>query len=299
MGRLDVLAALAASTERVRLGPLVASTAFHPPGLVARMAATIDEVSGGRFVLGARRGLERDGVPRLRHPVRQQGRAVRGGVHDHPPLARRRARDVRGPLPLGRGRVLLPRPQRRVPLMVGTRARASCRHRGAARRLVELLVLVYGNTPSGFAELSATVRRRLSSGSACVLVAVDGVARASGRFGRSAARPGALASISIGAAPRPSAHRAFDPSVLDPIDGGRVAAVADCARVALAVSKSARVRSGHGADADQSRRSAQRGPEAHTSLGAPPRRRSSEQRIAQHRGDSSTPTQRTSSRSLT
>src|SRR5215471_9006997 len=33
------LAALAASTERVRLGPLVASTAFHPPGLIARMTA--------------------------------------------------------------------------------------------------------------------------------------------------------------------------------------------------------------------------------------------------------------------
>ena len=47
-----VLAALAASTERVRLGPLVASTAFHPPGLIARIAATIDEVSSGRFVLG-------------------------------------------------------------------------------------------------------------------------------------------------------------------------------------------------------------------------------------------------------
>src|SRR5215210_3600054 len=46
------LAALAAATERVELGPLVAATAFHPPGLIARMAATIDEVSGGRFVLG-------------------------------------------------------------------------------------------------------------------------------------------------------------------------------------------------------------------------------------------------------
>src|SRR5205814_5442447 len=40
-----LLPALAASTERVRLGTLVASTAFHPPGLIARMAATIDEVS--------------------------------------------------------------------------------------------------------------------------------------------------------------------------------------------------------------------------------------------------------------
>src|SRR5438876_6988892 len=46
------LAALAATTERVRLGPLVACTAFHPPGLLARMAASVDEVSGGRLVLG-------------------------------------------------------------------------------------------------------------------------------------------------------------------------------------------------------------------------------------------------------
>ena len=52
----SMLAALAASTERVRLGPLVASTAFHPPGLVARMAAAIDEVSAGRFTLGVGTG---------------------------------------------------------------------------------------------------------------------------------------------------------------------------------------------------------------------------------------------------
>lgn len=47
-----LLAALAAGTQRVQLGPLVACTAFHPPGLVARMAAALAEVSGGRFVLG-------------------------------------------------------------------------------------------------------------------------------------------------------------------------------------------------------------------------------------------------------
>src|SRR4029079_19122432 len=47
-----VMAALGAATERCTIGPLVACLAFHPPGLVARMAAAIDEISGGRFVLG-------------------------------------------------------------------------------------------------------------------------------------------------------------------------------------------------------------------------------------------------------
>src|ERR687897_2595807 len=55
-----LLAALAAATERVQLGPLVACTAFHPPGLIARMAATLAEVSGGRFVLGLGAGWNED-----------------------------------------------------------------------------------------------------------------------------------------------------------------------------------------------------------------------------------------------
>jgi len=47
-----MLAALAASTSRVSLGPLVAATNFHTPALLAKQAATIDEIAGGRFVLG-------------------------------------------------------------------------------------------------------------------------------------------------------------------------------------------------------------------------------------------------------
>ena len=48
-----LLAGLAAATERVGLGPLVACTAFHEPGLLARAAAAVGDAIA-RFVRGSR-----------------------------------------------------------------------------------------------------------------------------------------------------------------------------------------------------------------------------------------------------
>jgi alkanesulfonate monooxygenase SsuD/methylene tetrahydromethanopterin reductase-like flavin-dependent oxidoreductase (luciferase family) len=47
-----LLAALAAQTRRLQLGLMVSSNRFRPPALLAKMAATVDVVSGGRLVLG-------------------------------------------------------------------------------------------------------------------------------------------------------------------------------------------------------------------------------------------------------
>jgi alkanesulfonate monooxygenase SsuD/methylene tetrahydromethanopterin reductase-like flavin-dependent oxidoreductase (luciferase family) len=47
-----VMAAIAAITERVEIGPLVACTSFHNPAMIAKKAATLEEVSGGRLILG-------------------------------------------------------------------------------------------------------------------------------------------------------------------------------------------------------------------------------------------------------
>ncbi|MGA9598152.1 MAG: LLM class flavin-dependent oxidoreductase [Acidimicrobiia bacterium] len=47
-----LLAALAAQTRRLRLGLLVTSNAVRPPAVLAKMAATVDVISGGRLILG-------------------------------------------------------------------------------------------------------------------------------------------------------------------------------------------------------------------------------------------------------
>ena len=48
----SIVAALAAVTSRVQIGTYVACTAFRNPALLAKMADTVDEISGGRLVLG-------------------------------------------------------------------------------------------------------------------------------------------------------------------------------------------------------------------------------------------------------
>ena len=53
-----LLPAVAAVTERVRIGTLVSPTSIHHPALLANRAATLDHLSGGRMVLGLGAGWQ-------------------------------------------------------------------------------------------------------------------------------------------------------------------------------------------------------------------------------------------------
>jgi probable F420-dependent oxidoreductase len=168
-----LLSALAAVTDRVRLGPLVACAAFHPPGVIAKMAATIDEVSGGRFVLGLGAGWNEDefrafGIPYDHRVGRfEEAFAIVRGL-----LAGERV-TLDGRFWSAEDAVLLPPPGRRVPLMIGSNGprmlRIALPHVDAWNTWYE----DYGNSAEGFAALierlgvPAEVAR-----SACVLVRV-------------------------------------------------------------------------------------------------------------------------------
>jgi alkanesulfonate monooxygenase SsuD/methylene tetrahydromethanopterin reductase-like flavin-dependent oxidoreductase (luciferase family) len=67
-----LLSALAAQTERLRLGLLVTSNRFRPPALLAKIGATVDVVSGGRLVLGIGAG-SRPEVPIARREYAAHG----------------------------------------------------------------------------------------------------------------------------------------------------------------------------------------------------------------------------------
>ena len=148
------LAALAAVTERVELGPLVACTAFHPPGLIAKMAATITEISGGRFVLGLGAGWNEEefrafGIPfdhrvsRFEESFEIIRRLLAGGRVT-----------LHGRFVEADDAVLLPRPAESPRLVIGS---------NGPRMLAATLPHVdawntwydgYGNTADGFAELN-------------------------------------------------------------------------------------------------------------------------------------------------
>jgi alkanesulfonate monooxygenase SsuD/methylene tetrahydromethanopterin reductase-like flavin-dependent oxidoreductase (luciferase family) len=176
------LAALAAATGRVSLGPLVACTAFHPPGILARMAAAVDEISGARLVLGIGAGWNEAefrafGVP-FDHRVSRFEEAfgiVRGL------LAGERV-TVSGRFHSVEDAVLLPPPARRVPLMIGAHGprmlEIALPHVDAWNTWFEQ----YGNDPPRFAELNASIDEAARQAgrepaeierSACLLVEVE------------------------------------------------------------------------------------------------------------------------------
>ncbi len=116
------LSAIAASTSRIRLGPLVAATAFHAPPMLAKLAATVDEISGGRLILGLGAGWNATEFAAFGFPFDHRISRFEEAFTIIRTLLREGAIDFDGRFFQARDCELLPRPARAggPPLMVGS-----------------------------------------------------------------------------------------------------------------------------------------------------------------------------------
>ncbi len=152
------LAGLAAVTSRIRLGPLVAATAFHAPAMLAKMAATVDEISGGRLVLGLGAGWNETEFRAFGFPYDHRVARFEEAFAIIRALLRDGAVDFDGRFYQVRDCELLPRPRPGgPPLLVGSNGPRMLR---ATLPYVDAWNSWFadtGNTPEGAARLNAMV----------------------------------------------------------------------------------------------------------------------------------------------
>lgn len=229
----SLLAALGEATERVSIGPLVAATAFHNPAMLAKKAATVDEISGGRLILGIGAGWNRTEFDGFGFPYDRRASRFTEALHIVHTLLRTGRIDFEGEFHSLREMELVPPARPDLPLMIGSEG---------PRVLAASLPLVdmwngwhawFENTPEGLAELvgrvdaiSADVGRDPDEveKTAAVMVAAPGGEgrRAGGRTDPGApisGTPDEVAEALLGF----GSHAAHLQIVLDPIDARSVA----------------------------------------------------------------------------
>ncbi|MEM1334272.1 MAG: TIGR03621 family F420-dependent LLM class oxidoreductase, partial [Actinomycetota bacterium] len=162
------LAVAAEATTTVRIGTLVVNNELHHTGLLARSAATLDAMSGGRFVLGLGTGYQRSEHDAIGVELREPGPRVdrfEGAV-----LGLRSLLDA-GRADLDHGGVSLHvedlgiRPARRVPLLIGGHGRRVVSIAGRHADTFQFTGLTHADgsgdpTPGGFVWEQLVERRR-------------------------------------------------------------------------------------------------------------------------------------------
>lgn len=116
-----ILSALAAETSRVQLGTLVLAMAFRNPALLAKMAATLQEVSDGRLILGVGAGWHEPEFDAFGFPFAGRVGAFEEGVRILAALLRDGSASLDGRHHVARDVVLLPSPPVRTPLLIAAR----------------------------------------------------------------------------------------------------------------------------------------------------------------------------------
>ena len=180
-----LMGAIAALTSRVEFGPLVACTNFHNPALLAKQASTIDEISGGRLVLGLGAGWNEVEFRAFGFPFDHRIDRFEEAFTIIRTLLHEGAIDFEGRFYQARDCELLPRSARPggPPLMIGSKGP---RMLAISLPHVDSWNVWYsdtGNTPAGVAPLRAQVDAENARDDApmrCSILVIDNDPAASG-----------------------------------------------------------------------------------------------------------------------
>jgi alkanesulfonate monooxygenase SsuD/methylene tetrahydromethanopterin reductase-like flavin-dependent oxidoreductase (luciferase family) len=153
------LAAIAQATERVEIGPLVASTSFHAPAMLAKQAATVDAISGGRLIVGLGAGWNKREYDAFGFAYDRRVSRFEEALAIIVPLLREGHVDFHGQYYDVDDSVLDPRPERPggPPIMLGSN---SPRMLGIGLPVVDSWNVwwsIYDNSVERFAEVKAEV----------------------------------------------------------------------------------------------------------------------------------------------
>ncbi len=115
------LSALAEATHKVELGTLVACNSFRNPALLAKMAITLDEVSGGRLILGVGAGWNKPEYEAFGYPFDHRVSRFEEALQIIRPLLKEGRVDFEGKYYTARDCEIRPigKREHRPPLMVG------------------------------------------------------------------------------------------------------------------------------------------------------------------------------------
>lgn len=239
----SVLAGLAEATERVEIGPLVAATSFHNPAMIAKKAVTVDEISGGRLILGLGAGWNRTEFEAFGFSYDHRATRFAEAFTIIHTLIRDGAIDIAGRFYTCREMELVPPARRDMRILIGSNGPRMLRATMADADMWNTWYLDYGNRATGLGPLRAVVDeacRDVGRNPAEVERTVAVYVQLAGGSGREAGNPDKGAAPAITGANDDIAAEfdAFAAAgighiqvVLDPIDASGVEELAEIVRL--------------------------------------------------------------------
>lgn len=228
----SMLAALGEATERVEIGPLVAATSFHSPAMMAKKAATVDDISGGRLILGLGAGWNEAEYDAFGFAYDRRVARFEEALTIISTLIRVGSIDFEGEFYTNKAMELLPRARADMKLMVGSNGPRMLRIAAPHVDMWNTWHVWFGNRASGLQPLIAELEAACSAvgrdpseiekTAAVYIQLVRGTGRVAGSEDRPQDGPISGSEIADRVAEFAEAGMSHIQVVLDPIDAAAV-----------------------------------------------------------------------------